>query len=289
MHPTKIEVRFRDSREVHQTVRKAVEASHLSRAQTLSTRWPPRGRDIGTDHGWQTQPRHGYRFGHVHAHAGRRHRPHPAADDTRSIGPALGAPVVADAALSQRWAGWPGGRAIARRCAESQNQPAGRWLRPRCAHAGRAGARTHQHGELGQRGAIGVAPVAIGVAIGDAVGDTSQRRRSSRCPMTGPGPCCGANWRHLRTGRKRQGPDHCGHARRARTCGVRAPEGPVGARTAGKPALLIPLVFAATPQEMATAETQRDTLLSLGLDLDAIGPSKLACAPPSGLTQAGRH
>ncbi len=51
--------------------------------------------------------------------------------------------------------------------------------------------------------------------------------------------------------------------------------------------LLIPLVFAATPQEMATAETQREALLSLGLDVDAISPGKLAIrATPMALTQA---
>ena len=51
--------------------------------------------------------------------------------------------------------------------------------------------------------------------------------------------------------------------------------------------LLIPLVFAATPQEMATAETQRNALLSLELDVDAIGPGKLAIrATPMALAQA---
>jgi DNA mismatch repair protein MutL len=51
--------------------------------------------------------------------------------------------------------------------------------------------------------------------------------------------------------------------------------------------LLIPLSFAATPHEMATAETHRDTLLALGLDVDALGPSKLAVrALPMALSQA---
>jgi DNA mismatch repair protein MutL len=51
--------------------------------------------------------------------------------------------------------------------------------------------------------------------------------------------------------------------------------------------LLIPLTFAATPNEVATAETQREALLSLGLDVDAIGPGKLAVrATPLALSQA---
>jgi DNA mismatch repair protein MutL len=51
--------------------------------------------------------------------------------------------------------------------------------------------------------------------------------------------------------------------------------------------LLIPLSFAATPHEMATAETHRDTLLALGLDVDALGPGKLAVrALPMALSQA---
>ncbi len=40
--------------------------------------------------------------------------------------------------------------------------------------------------------------------------------------------------------------------------------------------LLIPVSFAATPAEVATAEAHRDTLLTLGLDVSPIGPAKLA-------------
>jgi len=51
--------------------------------------------------------------------------------------------------------------------------------------------------------------------------------------------------------------------------------------------LLIPQSFAATPQEIATAETQREALLSLGLDIDALGPTTLALrSVPLALTQA---
>ncbi|MEY2842271.1 MAG: mismatch repair endonuclease MutL, partial [Pseudomonadota bacterium] len=51
--------------------------------------------------------------------------------------------------------------------------------------------------------------------------------------------------------------------------------------------LLIPMSFAATPQEVATAEAHRDTLLGLGLDVAPIGPAKLAVrALPQSLGQA---
>jgi DNA mismatch repair protein MutL len=40
--------------------------------------------------------------------------------------------------------------------------------------------------------------------------------------------------------------------------------------------LLIPVTFAATPLEIATAETHHDTLLQLGLDIAALGPETLA-------------
>jgi len=51
--------------------------------------------------------------------------------------------------------------------------------------------------------------------------------------------------------------------------------------------LLIPLTFAATPQECATAESHHAALLQLGLDVDLIGPGKLAVrAVPAALQQA---
>jgi len=40
--------------------------------------------------------------------------------------------------------------------------------------------------------------------------------------------------------------------------------------------LLVPVTFTATPQEAATADTHRDTLLQVGLDVDTLGPQTLA-------------
>ncbi len=51
--------------------------------------------------------------------------------------------------------------------------------------------------------------------------------------------------------------------------------------------LLIPAGFAATPMEMACAETASDTLQQLGMDIAAIGPGRLAVrASPAALSQA---
>jgi DNA mismatch repair protein MutL len=52
-------------------------------------------------------------------------------------------------------------------------------------------------------------------------------------------------------------------------------------------ALLIPATFAATPAEVAAAETHEATLAALGLDVSALGPQKLAVRSlPAALTQA---
>ena len=51
--------------------------------------------------------------------------------------------------------------------------------------------------------------------------------------------------------------------------------------------LLIPVTFAASPAEVATAEAQRDALLQLGLDIAPLSPTRLAVrARPAALAQA---
>jgi len=51
--------------------------------------------------------------------------------------------------------------------------------------------------------------------------------------------------------------------------------------------LLIPVTFAATPQEVATAETHHTTLMALGMDIGALGPKTLAVrSRPVALSQA---
>ena len=51
--------------------------------------------------------------------------------------------------------------------------------------------------------------------------------------------------------------------------------------------LLVPHTLAATPQEVATAEAERDTLMALGLDIAALGPTTLAVrSRPAALPQA---
>ena len=51
--------------------------------------------------------------------------------------------------------------------------------------------------------------------------------------------------------------------------------------------LLIPVTFAATPQEVATAETHHAALMALGMDIGALGPKTLAVrSRPVALSQA---
>jgi DNA mismatch repair protein MutL len=59
-----------------------------------------------------------------------------------------------------------------------------------------------------------------------------------------------------------------------------------GAAIASQP-LLIPVTFAASPAEVATADAQRDALLQLGLDIAPLSPTRLAVrARPAALAQA---
>jgi DNA mismatch repair protein MutL len=51
--------------------------------------------------------------------------------------------------------------------------------------------------------------------------------------------------------------------------------------------MLIPATFSATPQEVATAEAQREALLTLGLDVTPLGPGTLAIrSRPAALADA---
>ena len=59
-----------------------------------------------------------------------------------------------------------------------------------------------------------------------------------------------------------------------------------GSRIESQP-LLLPATFAATPQEIATAEAQADTLATLGLEVSALSPTMLAVrSRPAALGQA---
>ena len=239
VHPTKIEVRFRDSREVHQAVRKSVEAAlALSRATT-----PASGEAVSPnpDGVWPNYTPEG--------HAQPLAFQAPLSVNQQSP---LAWQRPADAAPEQRWAGWPhadaGGSpsflASERIPVSSLDQPtsfgfAPEALRPANQHEWPLGRALAQVG-----GVFVLAENAQGLVIVDM------------------------------------------HAAHERIVYERLKAQMAHARLESQP-LLIPQSFAATPQEIATAESQREALISLGLDIDALGPTTLALrSVPLALTQA---
>lgn len=291
VHPTKIEVRFRDSREVHQAVRKAVEASlALSRAQTLST-------PMATEGAETLAPTTGGKPSHVTATGSAMSMP------TQGVGTAptlplmtrdqsalpLGAPVVADAALSQRWAGWPVAEPSQDAAPKVRTNP----LADGSDHAAltlgvqvQERINTANWGSVAQLGSqLGSQLESqLGTPLGTPASADAQADAPHDWPLGRAVAQIGGIYVLAENAKGLIIVDM--HAAHERVVYERLKAQLAHERLESQP-LLIPLVFAATPQEMATAETQRDTLLSLGLDLDAIGPSKLALrSTPQALTQA---
>ena len=279
VHPTKIEVRFRDSREVHQAVRRAVDATlSVSRADAqaasgtsaaTATEGAPQGGAEGTP---QTvaYPSTGGTAPHRGLAAEQAPLPWRSADtDTPS----------------RRWAGWPTAEA-------ATNGP----------HPAAGGAALDVFQGLGM-------PRVVRQADSQDEGerDAAAFRATAR-PMQTPSPLAAATITPSEPAEQEQWPlgraiGQVGgiyvlaenahglvivdmHAAHERVVYERLKAQLAHERLESQP-LLIPLSFAATPHEMATAETHRDTLLALGLDVDALGPGKLAVrALPMALSQA---
>ena len=240
VHPTKIEVRFRDSREVHQAVRRAVDATlSVSKADT-------QGKLPSPD---QTPPS----------------TQAPTAALTAAEQAPLPWRATPDEAPTQRWGGWPQSDRAAPQ-ASAPDAFMGLSL-PRAVPAAPAAdeplsvlattsqspwptdAATQEQWPLGRAiGQIGGIYVLAENAQGLVIVDM--------------------------------------HAAHERVVYERLKTQMAQNRLDSQP-LLIPLSFAATPAEMATAEAHRETLLTLGLDVDALGPGKLAVrALPMALSQA---
>jgi DNA mismatch repair protein MutL len=279
VHPTKIEVRFRDSREVHQAVRRAVDATlSVSRADAqaasgtsaaAANEGAPQGAAEGTP---QTvaYPSTGGTAPHRGLAAEQAPLPWRSADtDTPS----------------RRWAGWPTAEA-------ATNGP----------HPAAGGAALDVFQGLGM-------PRVVRQADSQDEGerDAAAFRATAR-PMQTPSPLAAATITPSEPAEQEQWPlgraiGQVGgiyvlaenahglvivdmHAAHERVVYERLKAQLAHERLESQP-LLIPLSFAATPHEMATAETHRDTLLALGLDVDALGPGKLAVrALPMALSQA---
>jgi len=279
VHPTKIEVRFRDSREVHQAVRRAVDATlSVSRADAQAA--------SGTSAAAATEgaPQGG-------AEGAPQTVAYPSTSGTaphRSLA-AEQAPLPWRSAdtdtPSRRWAGWPTAEA-------ATNGP----------HPAAGGAALDVFQGLGM-------PRVVRQADSQDEGerDAAAFRATAR-PMQTTSPLAAATITPSEPAEQEQWPlgramGQVGgiyvlaenahglvivdmHAAHERVVYERLKAQLAHERLESQP-LLIPLSFAATPHEMATAETHRDTLLALGLDVDALGPGKLAVrALPMALSQA---
>ncbi|MBC7700150.1 DNA mismatch repair endonuclease MutL [Aquabacterium sp.] len=260
VHPTKIEVRFRDSREVHQAVRKSVEAAlALSRATTpaageadpssLASAWPSYSPDGNAPPSGVQAPL-----------------------SVKQQSP-LAWQRPADASPEQRWAGWPqadaGGSSSF--LASERMPPSG---------LGRASSDQDRPTSFGfSPDALRPAPAATGgTSSGTPAADQHEWPLGRALAQVGGVFVLAENVHGLIIVDM--------HAAHERIVYERLKAQLAHERLESQP-LLIPQSFAATPQEIATAESQREALISLGLDIDALGPTTLALrSVPLALTQA---
>ncbi|KGM39419.1 DNA mismatch repair protein MutL [Aquabacterium sp. NJ1] len=314
VHPTKIEVRFRDSRQVHQAARRAVESSlALSRAAA---------------------PQAGMGAGVGDMSAGGSATPGLAAASASASSTALGASSAQaveavrnnptqqtalpwtraqDSAPERRWAGWPGqqaapsgptvlstassasvpdpfadlslprvvaaaqdeGMVMAPRDMDAANTPSLSQQRSDAGWAGETAARLATPAAQPQMPQAGLAPQS---AQATPMDDSHEWPLGRAVAQIGGIYVLAENAKGLIIVDM--------HAAHERVVYERLKAQLAHERLESQP-LLIPLTFAANPQEVATAESQREALLALGLDVDAIGPGKLAVRSlPMALTQA---
>jgi len=255
VHPTKIEVRFRDSREVHQAVRHAAEnALAVPRSQ------------IG-----------GAVFGSV-------------------IG-AVGAVDAADANAPPQAAGLQGFVSDAQRAARGLG-----WAQPGMDFSARTDQRTDHRTDHRVSDFEAMWPVAAGLS-GLSVGSTADALRqqpagtavNAEAPSLPPG-----DWPLGRALAQLQGiyilaentsgliivDMHAAHERIVYERLKNQLDSSASAAIASQP-LLIPATFAATAQEIDTAQSAADTLQTLGLEITPFSPKTLAVrAVPTSLAQS---
>jgi len=259
VHPTKIEVRFRDGREVHQGMRRAVDAAlALSRAQVQV---PASGPELGPDGLPGLLPA---------ASADTPITQAPLSNQQQSglSWPPRGDGFVRDAAPQQRWAGWP--------ASTPPSSPDG--ARPAWATADDQAAAASEAPMAQERAAP------WGLATPDAAAQAPAAATGSHQPL---GRALAQVAGVYILAENAQGLVIVDmHAAHERVVYERLKVQLAAHQMASQP-LLIPMSFAATAQEVATAEAHRDTLLTLGLDVAPIGPGKLAVrALPQSLSQA---
>ena len=242
VHPTKIEVRFRDGREVHQAVRHAVEAAlALSRAPSVGD-----GTALA-----DTQP-----------------------DATLDIGAALSAKGPAGASglagyqpsgTRPAWAPAVGGGqsvlSLQDLAVLYAQEPPPRWT----------GAATGAVANPGQADSASVA------SAGLAANDQPSTDLATAAPGSWPlGRALAQLAGAFVLAENAQGLVVVDmHAAHERIVYERLKSAHAGATLAAQP-LLIPATFAATPAEVATAESAAEALVELGLDVSPLSPGVLA-------------
>jgi len=213
VHPTKIEVRFRDSREVHQAVRHAVENALAAPRAAAAALAAPNGIVPGSFETNPTAALSPWAQPAINFGANQAYRQTPRVSDFEAMWPA---PAAAPAELVEGFAGTQAAPAAA----DNTDLPPGDWP------LGRAIAQL--------QGIYVLAENSQGLVIVDM------------------------------------------HAAHERIVYERLKSQLDAAAAISSQPLLIPATFAATPQEVATAEASEQTLKALGLEITPFSPRTLA-------------
>ena len=262
VHPTKIEVRFRDSREVHQAARKAVESALAVSRAGLAGAAP--AHEIGP--GTQAPTVEGAPI---------------AAPSTPPLSNTQQSPLpwqrTTDAPPERRWAGWPELPASVPFSAQESMgdtfSPIARQARLEDDAPSRFGLNT-----TALQPTPSAAPAIDNAPIEPPSAPAHEWPLGKALAQVGGIYILAENAQGLVIVDM--------HAAHERIVYERLKSQLAGERIESQP-LLIPQSFAATPEEAATAEAHRETLLALGLDIDALGPHTLALrAVPMALAQA---
>jgi DNA mismatch repair protein MutL len=324
VHPTKIEVRFRDGREVHQAVRKAVEAAlavsraglgaSAAQASTPAADSAPLAA-TGTDGAAVAEPLPNIQQDRLPWGA--------IQQNTQALSGVRRAPGgFGEAAPQQRWGGWPtpsflrdgigtaGNDATASVPTARERAPLEGWM-PRAMPGAAAGnedvnrasgkidpaghdTRVDVRNESSPKVDASVNTEAIGKA---AVQPQRTTQALEAYPSQPLAPHAPEDWPLGRAiaqiggiyvlAENAQGlvivDMHAAHERIV----YERLKGQIAQNALPSQPLLIPVTFAATPQEVATSETHQEALQAVGLDVAPLGPNTLAVrSRPMALDQA---